>query len=64
MKSHIADNIMREYRKKKRYEENKRWSDLQNYIKQNCKNCKNKESDICEIRKKIDGNLDCINKKI
>lgn len=64
IKSYIADNIMREYRKQKQYENNKRWSEMQNYIKINCINCKNKSTDLCEIRRNIDGNLQCVNKKI
>ena len=64
MKSYIADNIMREYRKRKQYENNRRWSEMQNYIKINCINCKNKSTDLCEIRRNIDGNLQCVNKKI
>lgn len=64
MKSYIADNIMREYRKQKQYEDNRRWSEMQNYIKINCINCKNKSTDLCEIRRNLDGNLQCVNKKI
>ena len=64
MKSYVADNIMREYRKQKQYENNKRWSEMQNHIKINCINCKNKSTDLCEIRRNIDGNLQCVNKKI
>lgn len=64
MKSYIADNIMREYRKQKQYEDNRRWSEMQNYIKINCINCKNKSTDLCEIRRNIGGNLQCVNKKI
>ena len=64
MKSYIADNIMREYRKQKQYEDNRRWSEMQNYIKINCINCRNKSTDLCEIRRNIDGNLQCVNKKI
>jgi hypothetical protein len=64
MKSNIADNIMREYRKQKQYEDNKRWSEMQNYIKINCINCKNKDTDMCEIRRNIDGNLQCVNKEV
>ena len=64
MKSYVADNIMREYRKQKQYEDNKKWSEMQNYIKINCINCKNKSTDLCEIRRNIDGNLQCVNKKI
>ena len=61
MKSYMADNIMREYRKQKQYEYNRRWSEMQNYIKINCINCKNKSTDLCEIRRNIDGELQCIN---
>lgn len=64
MKSHIADNIMKEYRKQKQYKENKRWSEMQNYIKTNCINCKNKNTDLCEIRRNIDGKLQCVNKEV
>lgn len=64
MKSYIADNIMREYRKQKQYEDNRRWSEMQNYIKINCINCRNKSTDLCEIRRNLDGNLQCVNKKI
>ena len=64
MKSYVADNIMREYKKQKQYEDNRRWSEMQNYIKINCINCKNKSTDLCEIRRNIDGNLQCVNKKI
>ena len=64
MKSYVADNIMREYRKQKQYEDNRRWSEMQNYIKINCINCKNKSTDLCEIRRNIDGNLQCAYKKI
>ena len=63
MKSYIADNIMREYRKQKQYEDNRRWSEMQNYIKINCINCKNKRTDLCEIRRNIDGNLQCVNRR-
>lgn len=63
-KSYIADNIMREYERKKRYEDNKKRSEMQNYIKRNCINCKNKSTDLCEIRRNIDGNLQCAYKKI
>ena len=62
MKSRIADNIMRDYRKKKRYEENKRWSEMQNYIKGNCQDCQNKNTELCEIRRNIEGKLNCVNK--
>lgn len=31
------------------------------YKKQICKNCKNKTTDLCEIRKKIDNTIKCKN---
>lgn len=30
------------------------------YIRVICKNCKNKQSDLCEIRRCLNGNLQCI----
>lgn len=63
MESYIAENIMREYRRKKRYEENKAWSEVQNFIKENCKNCKNRNTDLCEIRKNVKNELYCQFKK-
>lgn len=62
MKSRIAEDIMRDYKKKKLYEENKRWSDLQNYIKENCKNCKNRGTYLCHIVRNSSGYLNCIYK--
>ena len=53
---------MRDYKKKKLYEENKRWSDLQNYIKENCKNCKNRGTYLCHIVRNSSGYLNCIYK--
>lgn len=56
-KSYIAENIMREYERKKRYELK---VELQKFHRQNCMNCKNKDTDKCDIRKDINGNLKCI----
>lgn len=62
-KSYIADDIMKEYRRKKRYEENKKWSELQDFTKNNCIDCKNKNTNLCEIRRNLEGFLQCVNKE-
>ena len=56
-KSYIADSIMREYEKKKRYETKIK---LQKFHRQNCISCKNRLTDKCDIRKDIQGNLKCV----
>ena len=63
MRSRIAENIMSEYRRKQRYEQNKKWAELRKFEKENCVECKNKNTDLCEIKKNIAGKLQCINKK-
>lgn len=63
-KSYIADNIMKEYDKKKRYKENKARAEIELFKRKVCADCKNKDTDLCEIRRNIDGNLQCANKKI
>lgn len=64
MKSYIADNVMKEYKNKKRYEKNKLWSEEQNFVKQNCVNCKNKTTNLCHINRNIEGKLNCAYKEI
>lgn len=59
MGSYIADNIMREYRSKKRYEANKEWAETQRFIKENCVNCKNRNTYLCDIRRNVKGHLQC-----
>lgn len=63
MESRIADNIMKEYKRKKQYEQNKRWSEIQNFKKNNCVNCKNKKTNLCDIRRNLEGILRCMNKE-
>lgn len=63
MKSYIADNIMREYNKKKRIKINKQRTELELFIKKVCKNCKNKKTDLCHITRNIDGVLQCVFKE-
>lgn len=64
MGSLIADNIMQDYQRKKRYEANKLRSEIEKFHKENCYNCKNKNTDICEIRKDISGKLKCVYKEV
>lgn len=55
IKSYIADNIMREYYKRERYK-------MRNeFVKKYCKNCKNKDTDLCNIRYIINSDWRCIN---
>lgn len=63
MGSYIADNIMREYRSKKRYEANKEWAETQRFIKENCVNCKNRNTYLCDIRRNIEGHQQCVFKE-
>lgn len=63
MESYIADNIMREYKKEKRVKMNKKRLELDNFIKKNCINCKNKHTDLCHIVKNISNELSCSFKK-
>ena len=62
-KSYIADNIMRDYIKKKRYEANKDWAEIQKFIKESCINCKNKDTNLCEIIRNTNGDLQCVFKE-
>lgn len=58
-KSYIADNIIREYAKKRRYKANKERAELDLFRREVCSNCKNKKTDLCSIRRNIEGNLQC-----
>lgn len=62
-KSYIADNIMKEYMKKKRYEKNKARAEIELFKRKVCINCKNKDTDLCKIVRDIKGNLQCAFKK-
>ncbi len=63
MGSYIADNIIKEYKKKKRYIANKEWSETQKFIKENCVNCKNRNTDLCSITRNIEGKQQCVFKE-
>lgn len=36
---------------------------MEEYIKNNCENCKNKDLNLCHIVKNIDGKWQCVYKK-
>lgn len=58
-KSYIADNIMKDYIKKRRYKANKERAELDLFKRKVCFNCKNKTTDLCSIRRNIEGSLQC-----
>lgn len=58
-KSRIADSIMREYEKKKRYEAKIQRQELEKFMKENCLKCQNKETQLCHIVKNIDNKFSC-----
>jgi hypothetical protein len=59
-KSYIANNIMNEYSKRKRIEHNKKRSELEEFKRKVCIDCKYKNTDVCSIHRNIEGNLQCI----
>lgn len=58
-KSRIAESIMREYERKKRYEAKIQRQELAKFIKENCLKCKNKQTQLCHIVKNIDNKFSC-----
>lgn len=63
-KSYIAENIVREYERKKRYEAKIQRKELAKFIEQNCSKCKNKQTQLCHIVKNIDNKFSCPFKNI
>ena len=63
-KSYIAESIMREYERKKRYEAKIQRQELAKFIEQNCSKCKNKQTQLCHIVKNIDNKFSCPFKNI
>lgn len=63
-KSRIAESIMREYERKKRYEAKIQRQELAKFIKENCLKCKNKQTQLCHIVKNIDNKFSCPFKNI
>ena len=58
-KSYIAENIVREYERKKRYETKIQRKELAKFIKENCSICKNSNTKLCHIVKNIDNKFSC-----
>ena len=58
-KSYIADNIMKEYKEKKKYSAKTQKDELQNFIVEYCTKCKNNNTKLCHIIKNIDNKFSC-----
>ncbi len=58
---YVVDSIVQEYKDKKKYEKK---IELLQFQRKVCKNCKNKYTNKCEIRRNIDGNLTCQYKEL
>ena len=54
---YTVDSIVQEYNNKKRYEKK---IEMQQFQKKYCLYCKNKKTDKCEIRRDINGKLQCV----
>lgn len=63
MKSYIADNIMREYKKKKRAKANKERAEFELFTRKVCADCKNKDTNLCHVVRNISGDLQCVFKE-
>jgi hypothetical protein len=63
-KSRIADSIMREYERKKRYEAKIQRQELEKFMKENCLKCKNSNTKLCHIVKNVDNKFSCPFKNI
>jgi len=62
--SKIADHIMADYAKQKRYENNKKRSKLEEFRRKNCVFCKNQDSNLCHIVINVNKELQCVYKEI
>ena len=58
-KSYIAESIMREYERKKRYKAKIQRKELAKFIKENCSKCQNSNTKLCHIVKNIDNKFSC-----
>jgi len=63
MKSYIADNIMREYIKKKRVKANKERAEFELFKRKVCADCKNKDTNLCHVVRNINDDLQCVFKE-
>lgn len=55
--SYIANSIIEEYNRRKKY---KLKIKLQKFHREKCLNCKNKNTDKCNIKRDTNGNLKCV----
>lgn len=62
-KSYIADNIMKDYIKKKRYKQNKERAEFELFKRKVCADCKNKGTNLCHVVRNINGVLQCVFKE-
>lgn len=54
-------DIIRDYNNKKKYEEiQQKKETLAQFELYHCRNCKNKKTTLCEIRKDINGKYKCV----
>lgn len=58
-KSYIADSIMNEYNRKKKYEVKMQKKELNKFIKENCSICKNNDKNLCHIVKDMESKFNC-----
>ena len=58
-RSRIADSIMREYERKKRYEAKIQRKELAKFINEKCSKCQNKQTQLCHIVKNVDNKFSC-----
>lgn len=58
-KSRIADSIMREYERKKRYEAKIQRKELAKFISEKCSKCQNNNTQLCHIVKNVDNKFSC-----
>lgn len=61
--SYIADNIMQEYIKKKRYIHNRERAEMELFKRKVCADCENKNTNLCHIVRNINGDLQCVFKE-
>ena len=59
-----TDLILKEFKMKQKYEKmSKREETIAQFKLKHCRYCKNKETDLCEIRKDFDNKLKCAYEK-
>ncbi len=58
-KSRIANSIMREYERKKRYEVKMQRKELAKFINEKCSKCQNKQTQLCHIVKNVNNKFSC-----